>query len=147
LGLLTNLETLSNFVVHKDAFSPHSSGLKELKGLNNLRGKLVITNMRHGKDGASECKEANLKAKQHLHGLSLQWSTEGGVNASDVNVDDEMLLEVLQPHPNLKELRVKGNGGSRLPSWLLSLTNLKSQISCSFPNGCYGVHIRQWLQQ
>jgi Leucine-rich repeat (LRR) protein len=147
LGLLTNLETLSNFVVHKDAFSPHSSGLKELKGLNNLRGKLVITNMRHGKDGASECKEANLKAKQHLHGLSLQWSTEGGVNASDVNVDDEMLLEVLQPHPNLKELRVKGNGGSRLPSWLLTLTNLKSQISCSFPNGCYGVHIRQWLQQ
>ncbi|XP_062173320.1 disease resistance protein RGA2-like isoform X3 [Alnus glutinosa] len=128
LGLLNNLQTLSNFVVHKDPCSPHSSGLKELKGLNNLRGELVITNMRHGKDGASECKEANLKAKQHLHGLCLKWSTEGGVNASDVIVDDEMLLEVLQPHPNLKELRVKGNWGSRLPSWLLSLTNLKSLV-------------------
>jgi Leucine-rich repeat (LRR) protein len=126
LGLLTNLETLSKFVVHKDPLSQNSSGLKELKGLNNLRGELVITNMRHGKDGASECKEANLKAKQHLHGLSLQWSTEGGVNASDVIVDDEMLLEVLQPHPNLKELYLEGNGGSRLPSWLLSFTNLKS---------------------
>jgi hypothetical protein len=128
LGLLTNLETLSKFVVHKDPLSQHSSGLKELKGLNNLRGELVITNMRHGKDGASECKEANLKAKQHLHGLSLQWSTEGGVNASDVIVDDEMLLEVLQPHPNLKELCLEGNWGSRLPSWLLSLTNLKSLV-------------------
>jgi len=71
----------------------------------------------------SECKEANLKEKQHLHGLSLLWSTEGGVNASDVNVDDEM-LEVLQSHPNLEELYLEGNWGSRLPSWLLSLTNL-----------------------
>jgi hypothetical protein len=124
LGLLTNLQTLSNFVVHKDLFSRHSSGLKELKGLNNLRGKLDIQNMRHGKDGAPECKEANLKEKQHLHDLYLQWSTEGGVNASDVNVDDEMLLEVLQPHPHLKELCLVSNWGSRLPSWLLSLTNL-----------------------
>jgi Leucine-rich repeat (LRR) protein len=125
LGLLTNLQTLSKFVVHEDPFSPHSSGLKELKGLNNLRGYLDIENLRHGNDGASECKEANLKAKQHLHGLSLRWSTEGGVNASDVNVDDEkVLLEVLQPHPNLKKLCLKDNWGSRFPSWLLSLTNL-----------------------
>jgi Leucine-rich repeat (LRR) protein len=128
LGLLTNLQTLSNFVVHTDPFSPHSSGLKELKGLNNLRGELVIQNLRHGKDGALECKEANLKEKQHLHTLYLRWrwSTEGGVNASNVNVDDSMLLEVLQPHPNLKELYLEGNRGSRPPSWLLSLTNLKS---------------------
>ncbi|XP_062175758.1 putative disease resistance protein RGA4 [Alnus glutinosa] len=124
LGLLTNLQTLSNFVVHKDPFFPYSSGLKELNGLNNLRRKLDIKNMRHGKDGASECKEANLKEKQYLHGLSLRWSTEGGVNASNVNVDDEVLLEVLQPHPHLKELCLEGNWGSRLPSWLLSLTNL-----------------------
>jgi hypothetical protein len=124
LGLLTNLQTLSNFVVHKDPLSQHSSGLKELEGLNNLRGYLRIQNLRHGKDGASECKEAILKEKQHLQSLRLEWSTEGGVNASDVNVDDEMLLEVLQPHPHLKELCLEGNWGSRLPSWLFSLTNL-----------------------
>jgi Leucine-rich repeat (LRR) protein len=124
LGLLTNLQTLSKFVVHKDPLSQHSSGLKELEGLNNLRGDLRIENLRHGKDGASECKEAILKEKQHLQSLRLEWSTEGGVNASDVNVDDEMLLEVLQPHPNLKTLCLSYNLGSRLPSWLLSLTNL-----------------------
>jgi Leucine-rich repeat (LRR) protein len=124
LGLLTNLQTLSKFVVHKDPLSQHSSGLKELEGLNNLRGDLDIENLRHGKDGASECKEAILKEKQHLRYLRLRWSTEGGINASDVNVDDEMLLEVLQPHPNLKELCLEGNWGSRLPRWLSSLTNL-----------------------
>jgi Leucine-rich repeat (LRR) protein len=124
LGLLTNLQTLSKFVVHKDPLSQHSSGLKELEGLNNLRGYLDIENLRHGKDGASECKEANLKEKQHLYGLRLKWSIEGVVNASDVNVDDEMLLEVLQPHPNLKTLCLSYNLGSRLPSWLFSHTNL-----------------------
>jgi Leucine-rich repeat (LRR) protein len=126
LGLLTNLQMLSHFVVHKDPSSQHSSGLKELKGLNNLRGELVIQNLRHGKDVASECKEANLKEKQLLRTLHLRWSTERGVIASDVNVDDEMLLEVLQPHPHLKELCLANNWGSRLPSWLLSLTNLVS---------------------
>jgi hypothetical protein len=126
LGQLTNLQTLSKFVVHKDPLSRHSSGLKELNGLNNLRGSLDITNLRHGKDAMSECKAANLKEKQHLHALDLRWSTiEGGVIASDDIVDgDEVLLEVLQPHLNLKRLRLEGNYGSRLPTWLSSLTNL-----------------------
>ena len=124
LGQLTNLHTLSKFVVHKDPLSKHSSGLKELNGLNNLGGHLNIQNLRHGKDATSECKAANLKEKQHLNTLDLRWSIEGGVIASDVNVDDEVLLEVLQPHLNLKELHLEGNYSSRLPIWFLSLTNL-----------------------
>jgi hypothetical protein len=125
LGQLTNLQTLSTFVVHKDPLSRHSSGLKELNGLNNLRGSLDITNLRHGKDAMSECKAANLKEKQHLHALDLRWSIKEGVIASDDIVDgDEVLLEVLQPHLNLKRLRLEGNYGSRLPTWLSSLTNL-----------------------
>ncbi|KAG8650469.1 hypothetical protein MANES_07G044532v8 [Manihot esculenta] len=35
-----------------------------------------------------------------------------------------MAFQNLQPHPNLKELRVLGYGGSRFPSWFSSLTNL-----------------------
>jgi hypothetical protein len=105
LGKLTNLQTLSKFEVHWDPLSNDSSGLKELHGLNNLRGKLEIENLRQGKDVASECKAANLKGKEHLHALTLQWCSGGGVNDSDVDVDAELLLEDLQPHPNLKELR------------------------------------------
>jgi len=125
LGQLTNLQTLSRFVVYSSSLSKHSDrcGLKELSGLNNLRGKLEIRNLRHGKDVASECKAANLKEKQHLHALHLQWSTKGSVNVSDV-VEDEMSFEGLQPHPNLKQLRLFRCPGSRLPSWLSLLTNL-----------------------
>jgi hypothetical protein len=124
LGQLTNLQTLSKFVVHRDPLSRHSSGLKELNRLNNLRGSLDIINLRHGKDAMSECKAANLKEKHHLDALDLWWSIEEGVIASDDIVDDEVLLEVLQPHLNLKRLLLQGNYGPRLPTWLLSLTNL-----------------------
>ncbi|XP_059428632.1 putative disease resistance protein RGA4 [Corylus avellana] len=125
LGQLTNLQTLSKFVVYKDPLFRHSSGLKELKGLNDLRGHLDIENLRHGKFATSECKAANLKEKQHLHALDLRWSFKlGGVIALDDIFDDEVLLEVLQPHPNLKILRLQHNYGTRLPIWLSSLTNL-----------------------
>ncbi|GLT54164.1 hypothetical protein SLA2020_273860 [Shorea laevis] len=77
LGQLTNLQTLSKFVVHSG--SSNSSDLQELNGLNKLRGELEITNVGHGKGVASECLAANLKEKQHLHSLKLQWSREGDV--------------------------------------------------------------------
>jgi Leucine-rich repeat (LRR) protein len=127
LGKLTNLQTLSKFVVHRDPLSNDSSGLKELHGLHNLRGRLEIENLREGKDVASECKAANLKGKEHLHALTLRWCFfEEGVNDSDVDVDAELLLEDLQPHPNLKEIRFElyACKSLRLPSWLSSLTNL-----------------------
>jgi Leucine-rich repeat (LRR) protein len=124
LGQLTNLQTLSNFVVQKDPLSRHSSGLKELNRLNNLRGNLDIENLRHGKDATSECKAANLKEKQHLDALDLRWTIENVIASDDIVDDDEVLLEVLQPHLNLKRLRLEGNYGSRLPTWLSSLTNL-----------------------
>jgi hypothetical protein len=124
LGKLTNLQTLSKFVVHRDPLSNDSSGLKELHGLNNLRGKLEIKNLRQGNDVASECKAANLKGKEHLHALTLRWCSGRGVNDSDV--DAELLLEDLQPHPNLKEICfvLHDCKSLRLPSWLSSLTNL-----------------------
>ena len=43
--------------------------LKELMPLNNLRGELRITNLRHAKDSAA----ANLKEKQYLQSLELDW--------------------------------------------------------------------------
>ena len=123
LGQLTNLQTLSKFVVYSGSLYRHSGGLTELNKLNNLRGKLEIGDLRHGKDVATEHKAANLKEKKHLHALDLCWSTQGDVNDSDV-VDDELSLEGFQPHPNMKELWLRGYLGSRLPSWLFSLTNL-----------------------
>ncbi|XP_059451669.1 putative disease resistance protein RGA3 [Corylus avellana] len=124
LGQLNNLETLSRFVVHSGSHFKNCGDLRELNGLNKLRGSLEIKNLGHGKDVALEFKALNLKEKQHLHDLSLEWrTTEGDVNDWGV-VDDKMPSEGFQPPPNLKHLHLNYYRGSRLPNWVCSLTNL-----------------------
>ncbi|TYH46932.1 hypothetical protein ES332_D11G374800v1 [Gossypium tomentosum] len=116
IGKLTSLETLSMFVVDTDG--PHGGAdLSELRLLNNLRGKLIITNLGFVKNAKEKFKAANLKEKQHLSSLVL---LGGGRND-----DDEKSLEDLQPHPNLKQLQIEGwRGDAKFPSWLSLLTNL-----------------------
>ncbi|KAG6632379.1 disease resistance protein RGA2-like [Carya illinoinensis] len=117
LGQLKNLQTLSKFVVNSDAASKDSGRLSELNTLNSLRGELQIWGLRHGED----YKGANLKEKEHLQVLTLRWRYGANViNARDEN----MALEGLEPHPNLKKLRIDYYGVVRVPMWLLSLTNL-----------------------
>ncbi|KAB1220079.1 putative disease resistance protein RGA1 [Morella rubra] len=119
LGQLTNLMTLSLFVVNSGSVPGDSGGLDELNGLNSLKGKLEIRRLVHGKDVASEYKAANLKDKQHLHTLKLEW-----IGIAENVVDDDTQLEGLEPHPNLKKLSLKNYGGVRFPNWHLLLTNL-----------------------
>ncbi|TYI31713.1 hypothetical protein ES332_A04G003600v1 [Gossypium tomentosum] len=101
-GKLTSLEELSMFVVDRDG-SHDGADLSELSGLNNLSGELTITNLRFVKN-AKEKLTPILKGKQHLRSLILEWN-------GDNDDDDNKLLEDLQPHPNLKELRIYGGGG------------------------------------
>ncbi|KAG7946515.1 hypothetical protein I3843_14G043400 [Carya illinoinensis] len=119
LGQLTNLWTLSKFVVRFDSAPKDSGRLSELNRLDSLRlGELKISELRHGEDVALNCKDANLKKKEHLQVLSLRWSTK------NVDAHDEKVLEGLETHPNLKELYIDYYGGVRVPMWLLSLANL-----------------------
>ncbi|KAB2006802.1 hypothetical protein ES319_D11G372900v1 [Gossypium barbadense] len=119
IGKLTSLETLSMFVVDKDG-SHGGADLSELRLLNNLRGHLQITNLGFVKNAKEKFKAANLKQKQHLRSLVLEWSLD-----FDDNDDDEKSLEDLQPHPNLKELCIPGwRGDAKFPSWISFLTNL-----------------------
>ena len=124
LGQLTNLPTLLRFVMSKDMIDlmpRNNSGLKELGRLNELRGNLSIANLKHGKDAALEYKDANLKEKR-LDRLDLEW-VEEDINETGAGYDD-MSLEALQPHINLKALRLDGYGGVIFPHWLVLLTNL-----------------------
>jgi hypothetical protein len=60
--------------------------------------------------------------------LSIKWTNSG----YDANNSDEASLEGFEPHPNLKELYLNFYQGSRLPSWLLLLTNLVLfELTCS----------------
>ena len=65
LGQLTNLQTLSMYVLSESNkfIRRHGGELKELMGLNNLRGELEIKNLRHGKDVEVEYVSANLKGE------------------------------------------------------------------------------------
>ncbi|PON96549.1 LRR domain containing protein [Trema orientale] len=65
---LTNLHTLSYFPLSGDTDNVpgHSAQLNELMPLNDSRGKLKISNLRHGEDALLESKAANLKKKKHL---------------------------------------------------------------------------------
>ncbi|XP_017629252.2 putative disease resistance protein RGA4 [Gossypium arboreum] len=116
IGKLISLETLSMFVVDKNG-SHGGADLSELRGLNNLKGQLEIRNLGFVKNAKEKFKAANLKEKQHLRSLDLIWN--GG------NGDDEKSLEDLQPHSNLKELRIVGwRGDAKFPSWFYLLPNL-----------------------
>uniref|UniRef100_A0A7N2LE79 Uncharacterized protein n=1 Tax=Quercus lobata TaxID=97700 RepID=A0A7N2LE79_QUELO len=137
IGHLTYLETILPRVVvrmegsrgqvkkghcgsYKEKKAESNGGLSQLKLLHNLGGELRIEKLGHGKDEVRECKDANLKDKQHLQHLVLKWVWDDGKS----ECDDEMLLEGLQPHPNLKALELWYYMGVRIPSWVSSLTNL-----------------------
>ena len=98
-----------------------SGGLSELKELSNLGGGLFIRELGHGKHDMVECKATNMKEKQHLQRLILFWDPEWD---GETECYDEESLEGLQPHPNLKALKLWLHIGVRIPNWVASLTNL-----------------------
>ncbi|KAB1670640.1 hypothetical protein ES319_1Z150400v1 [Gossypium barbadense] len=94
-------------------------GLKELPKKIEKLG--TSTNNKFGirKNAKEKFKAANLKEKQHLRSLLLEWNVDED--------DDEKSLEDLQPHPNLKKLWIRGwRGDAKFPIWLSLLTNLVS---------------------
>ncbi|XP_059654342.1 putative disease resistance protein RGA4 [Cornus florida] len=103
LGQLTSLSTLTRFVADSNSL------LSELYSLNNLRGRLSIIIL--GREGSSSrwclknttveegrMERTNyLEAKEYLKTLELCFYR---------NDDDELLLEFLRPHRNLKQLMI-----------------------------------------
>ncbi|CAN1286685.1 Putative disease resistance protein RGA4 [Linum perenne] len=102
--------------------------LDELKELNALHGELIISNLVNVE--SSRVSVSVLKNKPFLQMLTLDWGRVdywGRMNdaADVVTRDDEEILEILCPHPNLKKLKVHGGyGGIKFPNWLSSITNL-----------------------
>lgn len=104
IGALTSLQTLNCFHVGKTS----SCGIEELKDLTKLHGKIHISDLENVVN-LQAAREADLKNKQHLHRLILQWSSYG---------NDERVLEQLQPHINIKTLLICGYGGTSFPRWI-----------------------------
>ncbi|KAA8541620.1 hypothetical protein F0562_022772 [Nyssa sinensis] len=119
IGRLSALRTLSKFFAGSSGDSEATAcKLGDLKNLNYLRGKLKIEGLGYVAD-AIEAEEAELKNKQHLLDLCLDF-------CSLVQVEGvTSVFEVLQLHPNLHYLQIKGYGGTKFPNWMLSLINLR----------------------
>ncbi|KAJ6959710.1 hypothetical protein NC653_037921 [Populus alba x Populus x berolinensis] len=113
--------------------------ISELEGLNNLAGELSITdlvNVKNLKDATS----AKLKLKTTLLSyFILAWLVvPPQQRKSVIQVNSEEVLEGLQPHSNMKKLRICGYGGSTFPNWMMNLNmtlpNLVKMELSAFPN-------------
>ncbi|CAL5331161.1 unnamed protein product [Camellia sinensis] len=111
IGKLASLQTLSNFIVTKN--SGHR--LRELGNLIYLRGKLCLSGLQNVVVPL-DAREANLNDKKGLDVLSMEWSVNSD-DSRDIRIETEV-LDMLQPHKNLKELHIKGYLGTGFPTWI-----------------------------
>ncbi|XP_077237353.1 putative disease resistance protein RGA4 [Tasmannia lanceolata] len=119
IGKLTSLQTLPAFKVCKDS----GCQIGELKNMRNIKGGIRISGLKNVQN-IEEAKEANLKDKKYLDELVMEWNRYD--NSEDGMVNDETVLEGLQPPANLKKLLINLYGGVSFPSWIGHLFNLTS---------------------
>ncbi|XP_073259627.1 putative disease resistance protein RGA1 [Populus alba] len=113
---ITGLRTLDGFTVcGGGANESKAANLRELKNLNRI-GSLVIWNLRGGEEDASDAAEAQLKNKNRLLCLQLDFN---------LNRENNILIEVLQPPSYLENLTITRYGGLDLPNWMMTLTRLQ----------------------
>ncbi|KAK1295126.1 hypothetical protein QJS10_CPA16g00313 [Acorus calamus] len=146
MGALTNLQTLSIFLVGEDI----GCGVSELKYLAELRGQLCIKNLQTVKS-MEDAKMAYLEHKQHLHRLELQWNPQIyvdkkngiGEGPSKKIIIAEGVIGNLKPHPNLHELLIRGYPGSRFPDWMKDSSFAKLTTMKLYD--CYGGY-PDWME-
>ncbi|CAL5382909.1 unnamed protein product [Camellia sinensis] len=108
---LASLQTLSNFIITKN----NGHQLRELGNLNYLRGKFCLSGLQNVVVPL-DARKANLNDKKGLDVLSMKWSVYSD-DSRDGRVETEV-LDMLQPHKNLKELHIQGYLGTRFPTWI-----------------------------
>ncbi|CAJ2655426.1 unnamed protein product [Trifolium pratense] len=125
IGKMTNLQTLTLFVL--DVTSNDSAKASELRGLNNLRGRLEIKGLECLRHCSTEAKHINLMGKPHLYRLTLNWKLNSAIfgDVNDLEKDDIILHDiVMHSKSNIKVLHICGFGGVTLSSLVNLSTNL-----------------------
>jgi len=113
IGSLTSLQTMPTFhLLRGEGYELH-----QLKLLNKLQGKLVITGL-ECVGSREEALEAKLADKEGLTELELSWNLLGRIKYNlDLQAD---ILEVLCPPKYIKNLSITDYKSSRYPSWIVA---------------------------
>uniref|UniRef100_A0A0A0KTX9 R13L1/DRL21-like LRR repeat region domain-containing protein n=1 Tax=Cucumis sativus TaxID=3659 RepID=A0A0A0KTX9_CUCSA len=115
LGGMSDLQIMNLFVLGKDK----GGDLSELNGLKSLRGSLCIRELQF-------CSITDLKyvkyfdEKSRVQELELHWDTYKYKRFKIDDASDEVILECLKPHPNVRKMIIKGYRGMKLCDWLSS---------------------------
>ncbi|KAJ9692903.1 hypothetical protein PVL29_011825 [Vitis rotundifolia] len=129
VGRLTSLRTLSGFIVGGENRSDVCK-IEEMRGLKELR-ELEITGLSKVED-AGEAEKAELKNKKQLYGLTLNFGPR-----SSQPVEMKEVAEALQPHPDLKSLRIASYQVEEWPRWMMEPSLLQlTQLFLSFCVRC-----------
>ena len=120
-GRLTSPRTLKYFHVNGE---DDRCKLGELRNLDHLKGTLQINGLENEVD---QCKATNaqLKKKTNLRTLKLLFHPNKWDPEEITRGVDELVLNALEPPPNLEDLSIRYYKGPTMSPWMVSLTNLK----------------------
>ncbi|XP_062086228.1 putative disease resistance RPP13-like protein 1 [Humulus lupulus] len=132
MGNLKKLQMLPEFVLGKG--HDNASTIRELGELQQLSGELYIFGLQNV-DNVNDALGANLRCKEKLTGLTFYWLGE----TMDTRRESEV-LEALQPHTNLKKLKIYSYAGFNFPNWIgdSSFSNVVS-IHLSHNKNCWSL--------
>ncbi|KAB5530107.1 hypothetical protein DKX38_020188 [Salix brachista] len=124
IGRLTCLRTLDRFLVcGAGENESKAANLRELKNLDGIGGSLEIRNLQGG--GIEDAAEAQLKNKKRLLCLELNFDSDSDSDISNLALENNILIEVLQPPSDLERLLICWYRGIGLPNWMMALTRLQ----------------------
>ncbi|KAM3302818.1 putative disease resistance RPP13-like protein 1 [Capsicum chacoense] len=103
--------------------------MEDLGELHNLYGSLSILELQNVVD-RREAQKANMRGKNHVEKLSLEWSESDADNSQT----ERDILDELCPHTNIKELQISGYRGTQFPNWLADHSFLKLLVQLSLSN-------------
>ncbi|XP_074288060.1 putative disease resistance protein RGA1 [Silene latifolia] len=120
IGMLTNLQALSQFVVGARRSSTSKQwfyGLVDLKHLNKLKGdlKIEIAVLKNAKFVKEEQGGGGyLRSKEHLETIAINFRLGREYGSKE---SEQALLEEMEPHHDIKTLELNGYHGETIPRW------------------------------
>ncbi|XP_057743445.1 putative disease resistance RPP13-like protein 1 [Arachis stenosperma] len=132
MGKLKDLQILTYYIVGKH----EENGAGDLGELVNLGGSFCIKKIENVVN-SSEAWKARMVDKKYMSDLCLEWSSGEDSEMVDSQMEKDVLAK-LQPHKDLKELRIRGYRGTMFPDWVgQSLYHNMTQLELTGCGNCW----------